>query len=124
MSTSWVEGIGVDCADVGRWRRMLRALTSGAAGRMFTRREHEYCRSFADPAPHYAARWCAKEAVFKALSGLAPADLRRIEIRRGKDGAPQVSLPGGLRGLVVKLSLTHTAKVAMAVAVAERKRRA
>ena len=90
---------------------------------MFTRREHDYCRSFADPAPRYAARWCAKEAVFKALSRRAPVDLRRIEIRRGKDGAPRVALPAGLRGYRVKVSLTHTPKVAMAVALAEKKRR-
>lgn len=110
--------VGVDCEGVERWRRMLRQLEAGPRHGLFTESEHRYCRSFRDPSPHYAARWCAKEALLKALSRFVAVDLRLVEVRNDADGRPgfvlnDQKLAG--RDLAIRLSLSHSRETAIAV---------
>jgi len=85
--------------------------------RNFTADEQAYCRSSADPAASFAARWCAKEAVVKALSSLSPvkitqgpgAPLRDIEIRLSESGAPTVQLHGVVSQVAAELNLQSIA---------------
>ena len=110
-------GVGVDSEVVERWRRRLPSLRRGA--RLFTEREHEYCERFADPAPVYAGSWCAKEAVFKAVSRFGTLTLDQIEIERLATGYPLVHLPRSLAQIVrVRVSITHDTERAVAFAVA------
>lgn len=63
--------------------------------RNFTQREQDYCSKAASPQASFAGRWCAKEAVFKALgvaSKGAGASLREIEIGTDEKGAPVVAV--------------------------------
>ena len=77
----------------------------------------------ARPGQHLAARFCAKEAVTKALrmDVLRPLE---IEVVRAAGGAPLVRLHGAAAeraaalGLQVHVSLTHEQDLAAAVAVA------
>jgi len=116
--------VGADCEDIERWRRMLPDLRNRTAKKLFTDQEHRYCRQFHDPAPHYAARWCAKEAVLKALAPHISVDLRWVEVLRDVSGRPAVGWRGpdraALRKFKVDLSLAHSRKAAMAVAIAWR----
>ena len=66
---------------------------------------------------HLAARFCAKEAVAKAL-GLEAWSWRDIEVV-ATSGAPKVALHGKLaeRATSIDISLTHTGTTAGAVAV-------
>jgi holo-[acyl-carrier protein] synthase len=120
-----VVGVGVDLCDVGRMRRTL-TRTPTFADRVFTPAEQDYCRRAKDPAERFAARFAAKEAALKALgAGLGACPLRDIEVVRAASGAPELRLHGAAAGLAVDrgvaawhLSLTHTAAVAEAVAVA------
>jgi holo-[acyl-carrier protein] synthase len=89
---------------------------------LFTRGELRYCDSRAKPHEHLAARFCAKEAVAKALGmdGFDPLD---IEIVAG--GAhTRVALRGeakaraAMLAVTVTISLTHIAGMASAVALA------
>jgi phosphopantetheine--protein transferase-like protein len=118
--------VGIDCEDIERWRGMLPKLESGPQRKIFTEEEHRYCRSHKDPAPHYAARWCAKEAVFKALSPFCRISLRQIEIVTDQNGRPfcRFSDPEVMElAPAVSISLSHSKQTAMAVAmVAIRKR--
>lgn len=110
-------GVGVDSEVVARWRERLPSLRRSP--RLFTEREREYCDSFADPAPVYAGSWCAKEAVFKAVSRFGVLTLDQIEIERLATGCPQVLLPVALAERVsVCVSITHDAERAVAFAVA------
>ncbi|MGH2734944.1 MAG: holo-ACP synthase [Actinomycetota bacterium] len=112
-------GVGVDCEDVARWRALVEDLDDSSAGRLFHESEHAYCRKFADPAPVYAGRWCAKEAVLKALSQWATFDLRAVRIEPGPGGRPVAVVDHPIAERVeVKVSIAHTANTAMAVAVA------
>lgn len=110
-------GVGVDSEVVARWRERLPSLRRSA--RLFTQRERDYCDGFADPAPVYAGSWCAKEAVFKAVSRFGVLTVDQIEIHRLSTGCPDVRLPPALAERVsVRVSITHDAERAVAFAVA------
>lgn len=93
------------------------------AERLFTDSEREYASGRARPAQHLAARFCAKEAVAKALA-LDHFEAREIEVVASPGGAPSVRLSGHAAeraadlGVEVQVSLTHSKGMAAAVAVA------
>ena len=113
-------GVGIDLLDVERFERAL-ARRPRLADRLFTDAEREYAEARARPAMHLAARFCAKEAVAKAL-GLTGWSFRDVEVV-ATDAAPEVRLSGTVAeraaalGGELTISLTHTRDVAGAVAV-------
>jgi holo-[acyl-carrier protein] synthase len=122
-----VVGVGIDAVDVERFRTVLER-RRGFAERVFTAAEREETAGRHDPVPGLAARFAAKEAVMKSLSvGLGAFDFADVEVVRGDGGAPALTVTGraavlgeqrGVKGW--HISLTHTATVAMAIAVAYR----
>ncbi len=91
------------------------------AHRLFHPGELAYCGSRGRPGQHLAARFCAKEAVSKAL-GMAVFVPLDVEVLGGGEEVG-LALHGAAReraaalGVEVGLSLTHTRVVAGAVAV-------
>ncbi|MCB0977964.1 MAG: holo-ACP synthase [Acidimicrobiales bacterium] len=120
-----VIGIGVDLVDVDRMRRALER-TPGLVSRLFTEDERAYAEEARDPAPRYAARFAAKEAVMKALEvGLGAFDWHDVEVVRTSSGAPRLRVIGAAADLASKagvqhwkLTLSHTDSTAQAIAVA------
>ncbi|HEV8303636.1 MAG TPA: holo-ACP synthase [Gemmatimonadales bacterium] len=120
-------GVGVDLVEVSRTRAMLADKGAQVFDRLLTPAEADYCRSRPDPAEHVAVRLAAKEAVYKALQGSDAArgiGWREIEVTRAPDGRPDVTLTGvaaarasemGVRRVLLSLSHTHEAAVAVAV---------
>ena len=114
-------GVGIDLLDVDRLERAL-ARRPGLAERVFTDGERAYAQEHARPALHLAARFCAKEAVAKALA-LTDGDWHDVEVLGGGDGPPSVRLSGRARaradelGVAVEVSLTHSKGMAGAVAM-------
>lgn len=114
-------GLGVDCEDIARWRELLPALRNGSFGAAFSPEEHRYCSRFADPAASYAGRWCAKEAVVKALSKFMSLCIRDVTIGADASGAPVVRLRRPSRrgpSVVVQVSIAHSRERAVAFALA------
>lgn len=117
-------GLGVDAVDVERFRQSL-ARTPGLATRLFTAGELAYVAGKRDPAPSLAARFAAKEAVMKALGvGLGAFGFHDVEVVRAPSGEPSLVLRGRAAELAgpgrsLRLSLTHTALVAVAVVADE-----
>jgi holo-[acyl-carrier protein] synthase len=115
-----VTGVGIDLLDVDRLERAL-ARRPGLAERVFTDGERAYAQGHARPALHLAARFCAKEAVAKAL-GLTAWSWRDVEVI-ATDAAPEVRLSGRVAaraaelGVTASVSLTHTDTTAGAVAL-------
>jgi holo-[acyl-carrier protein] synthase len=113
-------GIGLDLLEI---ERMERALTRrpALAQRLFHPGELEYAATRACAAQHLAARFCAKEAVSKAL-GLGVFAPQDVEILGG-GGDVALALHGAARaraqelGVEVDVSMTHTRGMAAAVAV-------
>jgi holo-[acyl-carrier protein] synthase len=113
-------GIGLDLLEVDRLERAL-ARRPQLAVRLFTSQERNYASGRART---LAARFCAKEAVAKALE-LDVWSWHDVEIVGG-GGPPQVRLAGAAAararelGATVEVSLTHTRGMAGAVAVLSR----
>ena len=112
--------IGVDLLEIERLERAM-ARRPRLAERVFTEAERAYAAARARPGQHLAARFCAKEAVAKAL-GLETWAFREVEVVSG-GGEPRVRLAGRAAdvadGRPVAISLTHTRTTAGAVALAE-----
>jgi len=113
-------GVGIDLLEIDRMERAL-ARRPGLAARLFTEDERADAQRRGRPARHLAARFCAKEAVAKALA-LDHFDPREVEVVSTAT-APAVRLSGHAArraaqlGVVVDLSMTHSRGMAGAVAV-------
>jgi holo-[acyl-carrier protein] synthase len=123
-----VVGIGVDIFSV---RRMARELSKDGVGlreSLFTPDEIAYCEGKRSPAPHYAARFAAKEALYKALGDGQPegSSWCDAEVRNDASGRSRLVLHGalkeaasGVRADRIFLSLSHTREWAVATVVLE-----
>ena len=120
-------GIGTDIIDTARIERYLSGNTL-LKDRLFSKKEQEYCDSKGKPAEHYAARFAAKEAFFKALGtgyryGMA---FHEIAVLNDELGKPFVELSGKAKEYVkekgihnVHISLSHLKDIACAYVVLE-----
>lgn len=120
--------IGLDVVELPRARSLLARHGTRILDRMLTDFERDFIDSLGDPAPAFAARLAAKEAVYKALQilpGARAVGWREIGVRRLPDGRPEVELTGlpaellRLRSVTIHLSLSHSRDVAAAVAILE-----
>lgn len=105
--------IGVDIEDISRFDKKPQEFLD----KLFTPLEQEYCGSKANPANHFAARFCAKEATFKALSsiGINQFSLKEIEIYNEENGCPRIRiLNDNCKNIKFELSLSHDKTKAIA----------
>ena len=86
--------------------------------KIYTSKEISYCLKHKHPALHLCARYCAKEAVVKALSDFEVKDVYYgdIEILNREDGSPYVILDK-YPDLRIKVSLSHCKTYATATAL-------
>jgi holo-[acyl-carrier protein] synthase len=121
-----VPGVGLDLLEIERLEQAL-ARRPRLEQRIFTDGERAYAAARARPGQHLAARFCAKEAVAKAL-GLESWEWREVEVvSPPRGGVPEVVLHGPVAArarelgvAAVRVSLTHTRVQAGAVAMIER----
>jgi holo-[acyl-carrier protein] synthase len=119
-------GIGSDIIEIDRIRSCIEKYGDHFLDKLFTEQERLYCLKNKDPAPHFAARFAAKEAVAKALGcGIgAKVGWQDIAILRDSAGKPEVVLsPPVAREFgdpKILLSMSHCRSYATAFAVWER----
>jgi holo-[acyl-carrier protein] synthase len=84
-------GIGGDIFEVSQMKKQMAKDGENLLDELFTKREQSYCRSKRYPERHLAARFAAKEAMFKALStGKQPGYLwKDVEIEISMAGNPR-----------------------------------
>jgi holo-[acyl-carrier protein] synthase len=121
-----VRGLGVDLVPIPRMRAVIERWDGRFLERVFTEGEIAYCRARRDPAPHFAARFAAKEAGLKALgTGLRlGVNWRELEVRRERGQAPTLVLSGRCREICAErgggrmlLALSHDGDYAIAQAM-------
>jgi holo-[acyl-carrier protein] synthase len=122
-----IYGIGTDIVECLRIRKMIEKHGEQFLRRVYTEREITYCQSRKRAMEHFAGRWAAKEAIFKALGtgwakGLAWTDL---EIRHDANGKPLVLVGGPVKDFLkarrittIHLSISHCRTYATAYALA------
>jgi len=120
-------GIGTDIIEVGRMERHLNN-SEALRDKLFTEREQAYANDKASMYQHYAARFAAKEAFFKALGtgyrfGMA---FREIEVINDDLGKPVIQVYGKVKEFIEKqgiksihLSISHVKEMANAFVVLE-----
>ncbi|MHA1723532.1 MAG: holo-ACP synthase [Promethearchaeota archaeon] len=113
--------IGIDIEEISRFRVYSTNQNEQFLQKLFSKRELEYCFSQKDPSPHLTARFCAKEAIYKAINDITPLNLNfnLIEIINDDTGKPRVILHGQEKSKwKIKISLSHSQTHAIAIAVA------
>lgn len=110
------KGVGIDIEEVARFRACDPHTQKHFYQTIFTDKEIRYCMSKKDPYPHFTARFCAKEAVTKAL-GRTLFSLKDIEIINDAAGRPLARVKEKNTGYTVAVSLSHTKEYATAIAL-------
>ena len=116
--------VGVDIVEIHRIAKQIknpRFLT-----RVYSAQEVTYCRARKNSAQHFAVRFAAKEAVWKAIAGASKQGAlsllhRDIQVKNETSGKPHVVLPGRFSNLAkrVRISLSHGEDYAVAVAIVQ-----
>jgi holo-[acyl-carrier protein] synthase len=123
-----IVGIGNDIFDVGQMKRELDKDSAGLKAEIFTGGEISYCESKRYPERHFAARFAAKEALYKALgTGRLPnMSWLDVEIQREVSGLPSIVLYGATKNTALNLgvsrifvSMSHSGEWASANVVLE-----
>ena len=88
---------GVDIIEIERIKQSIEETDGRFCERVYTQKEIEYCESKkTQKYQHYAARFAAKEAAFKAISQLLDnkfdIEWKDIEILNDENGRPYVNL--------------------------------
>lgn len=119
---------GVDIIEVQRIKEAICELGDSFLQRIYTNEEIMYCRKSEQMQyQHFAARFAAKEAVFKASSEYINSreDLlwKEIEVINDVDGRPKINLKrlqsNGLENLQsIDISISHIKEYAVASVVA------
>lgn len=121
-------GIGNDIIEVDRMERHI-SQGSGLRDKIFTAREQAYSEERATRYQHYAARFAAKEAFFKALGtgyrfGMA---FHEIEVVNDALGKPVIEVHGKVKEYIeqhgikhIHLSISHVKAMASAFVVLEK----
>jgi holo-[acyl-carrier protein] synthase len=112
-----IDGIGIDVVDIARFQESLER-TPSLREKLFT--ESELAHSIQS----LAARFAAKEALYKALSPSQGLPWHDAEVINHQNGKPDFLFRGQIADLVdgaaVHLSLSHDAGIASAMVVIER----
>ena len=123
-----ITGIGIDMIEVERIQHNI-VKDAGFRELIFSAKEIAYCESKANKFEHYAARFAAKEAFFKALGTgwIEGTDFNEIEIINNNEGKPEVILTGTTQktlsalGIIkILVSLSHLKTLATAVVIIEK----
>jgi holo-[acyl-carrier protein] synthase len=110
-----VIGIGIDIIEIDRIRDSVEKFGDRFLNKIYTQKELDYCLKKKYKYQHLAARFAAKEAVYKALATGWDADVswQNIEISNEANGMPIVTLQGKLKkflqkGKDLKISMSHS----------------
>lgn len=123
-----IVGSGIDVVEIARVERALARSHGRFAARVFTPDEQAHCRRHARPAPHFALRFAAKEAVMKAVGTGWARGVRWVDIEVVRDvtgpfalrlhGAVEV-LAASRGALRAHLALSHSRSHAVALVLLE-----
>jgi|SRR5579872_4891241 len=121
-------GVGIDMIEVKRVASGI-SKESGFREMVFSATEIAYCESKKNKFEHYAARFAAKEAFFKALgTGWIENTLfNEVAVVHNTDGKPEIRLSGSTQATVnamgitkILVSLSHIKEMASAVVILEK----
>ena len=123
MCDSGKLGVGIDLVSIPRIERMVERWGRRFLDRVFTGAEIDYCETRYAPAGSLAARFAAKEAFIKAVSGAGSRGIRYrdVEVVVDERGVPGLKPRGTAKAAVgeshTRLSLSHEGDLAVAIVI-------
>lgn len=119
-----VIGIGIDIIEIDRIKESAENYGDRFLNKIYTKKELNYCLKKKYKYQHLAARFAAKEAVYKALATGWNKEVswQNIEISNEPNGMPVVTLNGNLKkfldkGKNLKISMSHSRDYVTCVAI-------
>jgi holo-[acyl-carrier protein] synthase len=119
-----VLGIGIDIIEIERIKQSVDKFGESFLNKIYTQKEIDYCLSKFNKYQHLAARFAAKEAIYKAMASGWGKEItwKSIEITNEVNGMPIVSFNGDLKNFIsddkeIKISLSHSDNYVAAVAI-------
>lgn len=110
-------GTGIDIIEIDRLQKALDRWGEDFLTHIFNEEEIAYAKDKKFPAQHYAARFAAKEAVYKAFGDKKALGWKDMTILNDKNGKPYCRLKKkGLKGKIL-ISISHTQSYAVASAI-------
>ena len=113
---------GTDIVEISRIQRDVEQIGERFLNKIYTKKEIEYCESKkTQKYQSYAARFAAKEALYKALSNKIDFEYswKDFEILNEESGRPYVKLHFKIEDLEsIEISLSHCKEYAVANVVA------
>lgn len=120
---------GTDIIEISRIKDSIENIGERFLERVYTKKEIEYCESKKNQKyQHYAARFAAKEAAFKAISDELNDKYavcwKDFEVTNDKNGRPIINIIGmDLKNVVsIDLSISHCKEYAVANVTALKKK--
>jgi len=110
-------GTGIDIIEISRIEKAIKKWGDGFLNHVFCDEEIEYARQNKFPMQHFAARFAAKEAVFKAIGDDPNINWKDIKILNDKHGRPTVIYNNKKFKNKIVISLSHSKKYAVANAI-------
>lgn len=113
--------IGTDIEEIDRFEKYCDKEISPLLKRIYTEAELDYCFKTKFGAKRLAARYCAKEAAYKAMCnfGIKIVNLSEIEVFHDDMGVPQIRLHNDYNSrFKFKVSLSHSKTTAIAQVIA------
>lgn len=117
---------GTDIIEIKRIKQSIEKIGESFIKRIYTPNEIEYCESKNESKyQHYAVRFAAKEAIFKAVSKALDnkfsMEWKNVEILNDENGRPTIKfinfIVEGLKE--IDISISHSKEYAIAMVVAE-----
>lgn len=112
---------GIDIIEVSRIKEAIEEQNNKFLSKIYTEKEIEYCPNTGKMEyQHFAARFAAKEAVFKAISEFIKDDeneyWRKIEVLNDNNGRPKINLEIKLSKDIdsIDISISHIKELAIA----------
>lgn len=117
---------GTDIIEISRIEKAIKTKGKRFLEKIYTEKEIEYCEARGKQKyEHYAVRFAAKEAVYKAISTITKSgiDWKSIEVVRTVGGKPSINVDNlnvdKLKNIDVSLSHCKEYAVANAIAIFE-----
>lgn len=112
--------IGTDIEEVKRFEGKSLECDVNFLNKIFTESELKYCFSDSLSHQHLCARFCAKEAIIKALTPLGEkVYYKDIEILKNDDGSVSAIVKKS-SDIKIKVSISHCDTYATAIAIAQK----
>lgn len=114
--------VGTDIIEINRIKELINKNSDKFLNRMYTKNEIEYCESKKEQKyQSYAARFAAKEAIYKALSNKINTEYswKDFEIINTNNGKPEIHLHLEIESLEnIEISISHCKEYAVAYVTA------